>query len=105
MSVADLLGMGPKRTLVENADGSSTLTVTPPEFLGYRGATIKLNADQTRRYKKNYIEGKELAQKVFPDLSPSQREIIMSGINQDEWDEVTKEEENYDELMGAEHHI
>jgi hypothetical protein len=36
----------------------------------------------------------ELAQDVFPHLSSSQREFIISGITEEEWDEAFYEEEN-----------
>lgn len=33
----------------------------------------------------------ELAQRVWPNLSPGQREFIMTGITPEEWDETFKE--------------
>ena len=36
----------------------------------------------------------ELAQDVFPHLSSSQREFIISGITEEEWDEAFYGEEN-----------
>lgn len=38
----------------------------------------------------------ELAQDVFPHLSPSQREFIISGITEEEWDHAFGEIEEYD---------
>lgn len=31
--------------------------------------------------------GKELIQDVFPDLTPAQREFLMTGSTQEEWDD------------------
>lgn len=38
----------------------------------------------------------ELAQDVFPHLSSSQREFIISGITEEEWDHAFGEIEEYD---------
>ena len=38
----------------------------------------------------------ELAQDVFPHLSASQREFIISGITEEEWDHAFGEIEEYD---------
>lgn len=38
----------------------------------------------------------ELAQDVFPHLSASQREFIISGITEEEWDHAFGETEEYD---------
>lgn len=34
-----------------------------------------------------------LVQQAFPDLNMNQREFILTGITQEEWDEMFKEEE------------
>ena len=38
----------------------------------------------------------ELAQDVFPHLSSSQREFIISGITEEEWDHAFGETEDYE---------
>ena len=38
----------------------------------------------------------ELAQDVFPHLSASQREFIISGITEEEWDHAFGETEDYE---------
>jgi hypothetical protein len=38
-----------------------------------------------------------LIQKAFPHLSASEREFILSGITDDEWDELFVEEDSTDE--------
>tara|TARA_R100000306_G_C4367931_1_gene138556 strand:- start:1198 stop:1398 length:201 start_codon:yes stop_codon:yes gene_type:complete len=36
----------------------------------------------------NKWEGGGLIQEVFPDLTPAQREFIMTGITEHEWDDA-----------------
>lgn len=38
-------------------------------------------------------EGGETIQEVFPHLTPSQREFLMTGITDEEWDKYIKEPE------------
>lgn len=41
-----------------------------------------------------YLEGKGLLiQDVFPDLTPDQREFLLTGATPQEWDELFAEEE------------
>lgn len=41
--------------------------------------------------------GGEAIQKVFPHLTPDQREYIMTGITGEEWDEIFWQLEEYDD--------
>lgn len=38
--------------------------------------------------------GEGLVQNMFPHLTPSQREFLMTGITDEEWDKVFKEDRN-----------
>lgn len=38
--------------------------------------------------------GGELVQNAFPNLSPSEREFLMTGITPDEWDRMFGEDPN-----------
>ena len=49
---------------------------------------IAVTEDQLARW-----EGGELIQRAMPNLSPSEREFIMTGITNDEWDSVSVGEE------------
>lgn len=40
------------------------------------------------------IEGKEHIQDVMPHLSDSEREFILTGMTDDEWDEMFSDEED-----------
>lgn len=42
-----------------------------------------------------------LVQDIFPDLTDSQREFIMTGITDDEWDEIFNEYESWSEKQYA----
>lgn len=44
----------------------------------------------------------ELAQNVWPELSPNQREFIMTGISPEEWDETFKEPDGPEIELGDE---
>ena len=45
---------------------------------------IVCTKDQLLRYEK----GEEYIQDIFPNLSPDQREFILTGITSEEWDEI-----------------
>ena len=44
-----------------------------------------------------YQTGGKLIQQVFPHLSDEQREFILTGITQDEWDTLRHEDEGGDD--------
>jgi hypothetical protein len=46
--------------------------------------------DVTEEQLKAHYENGVLAQKAFPHLSDNDREFIMTGIVQEEWDELSK---------------
>lgn len=75
----DRLGMGPERE-IEKIGEFWLVTVTPPKWTGIEGkGQIFLNEDQYKRYKLWQQTGASI-QNVFPDLTPSEREILLTGI-------------------------
>ena len=53
----------------------------------------------TREQLDEYFNGDahgRMIQDIFPDLDPSQREFIMTGITPEEWDSVFPEEEEHE---------
>jgi hypothetical protein len=75
----DLLGMGPARTEEKLPSGNFLVTVTPPAWTGIpRGKSIELSANQYLRYL-SWRKTGVLIQNALPELSPSQREILMTG--------------------------
>ena len=51
------------------------------------GITRTRDLDVTEEQMKSWMNG-ELAQNAFRNLSPSDREFIMTGITDDEWEET-----------------
>lgn len=41
------------------------------------------------------FEGGMLIQRAMPNLTPNQREFILTGITQEEWDEMFPEDDDY----------
>lgn len=88
----DQTPFGPKREVEQQLDGSWKVTVSPPEFLGFKPSSIVLTADQYRRYLDWQNTG-ELIQVCLPELSPSQREILMTGLGDEDFHEVARDDE------------
>lgn len=51
------------------------------------GITRELDLPITREQYQNWVTG-ELIQDACPDLTPDEREYIVSGVYGDEWDEL-----------------
>lgn len=83
MSILDKMGMGPKREAVKNGKGW-LVTVTPPEWSGCTASSLQLTDDQYARYVMWCDHGR-LMQDAFPDLSRAEREILQTGISDDEF--------------------
>lgn len=47
-----------------------------------------MELDVTQEQLDKYYAGGILLQEAFPNLSPSEREFIKSGLTDDEWEEV-----------------
>jgi hypothetical protein len=84
-------GMGPRRNIVPNDNGTYTLTVTPPKWSGCRPSTIELSADQFRRYVAWTKKSGPLIENALPDLTSAQREIIITGIGPEDWKKLEDE--------------
>ena len=54
------------------------------------GNTVSMDIDVTPAQIVSW-EGGELAQNAFPNASPSEREFIMSGYTDFDWDEMFRE--------------
>lgn len=52
----------------------------------------------TEEQMKKFLNKEDLVQNIFPHLSPSDREFIMTGITSEEWDEeFLREDEELDD--------
>jgi len=58
----------------------------------FSGKTNTMNLDVTEDELKAWQAGK-LAQDAFPRLNASEREFIMSGLTEEEWDILFREED------------
>ena len=81
MSVADRTGFGPTRVVEIDGLGDITVTVTANKLFvpNAKPITICLTRDQYRRYL-HWLESNDLIQHCLPDLSPGEREVLMSGL-------------------------
>lgn len=82
---------GPKYKVTPEGD-NFRVDVIPPEWAGFKGTWIMLNADQFNRFQM-WLKGSILIQDAFPELNNSQREILMTGIGPEEWNENFKDDE------------
>ncbi len=89
MNVADRLGLGPKREAEPAGDG--WLVKVTPAF-GGEPAIVYLTGDQHRRYQQWLASG-TLIQHALPDLSDDDREILISGLGPDDFDELAADDE------------
>lgn len=89
MRLADRMGFGPTRTAVVVDDGW-IVTVTPPAATGLKGNSIRLTNDQYERYMAWFDVGTILIHHALPELTNAQREILMTGMNDEDFKEATK---------------
>ena len=92
MKPVDMLGFGPTRTAVKNPAGGYNVTVTPPAIVQLKGNTLHLTDDQYSRYCA-WISGGLLIQEALPELPNAQLEILMTGIGDDDFKAVTREDD------------
>jgi hypothetical protein len=62
------------------------------------GVTRTIDLPVTQEQLDRYENGQGLCQDIFPNLSPDQREFIMTGITADEWNNLFPPEEEEDEV-------
>jgi hypothetical protein len=84
MKPIDLLFMGPSREVQDNGNGMFTVKITPPAFVGGNGCSLTLTADQFRRYQ-SWLNDGVLIQNALPELNDTQREMLMTGLNDEEF--------------------
>lgn len=79
MKPIDMLGLGPKREAIQNKTGW-LVTVTS----GFGTNSVQLTEDQYIRYLDWHIRD-GLIHNCLPDLSPAEREILITGIGDQNW--------------------
>lgn len=90
MKPVTIMGFGPTRSAERVRAGGYIITVTPPALLNLKGASLHLTDDQYLRYQA-WNEGGLLIQDALPDLTDAQREMLMTGIGDDDFHEIAKE--------------
>ena len=76
----------PDRSAEKIGPDAWRVTVTPPPWSGFRCSSITLTDNQYDRYRE-WLNGAVLIQDALPDLSLTDREILMTGIGPDQWEE------------------
>ena len=80
MSLADRIpGFSPTRRAERLGPDHWRVYVKAPAFMATPETGVSLTEDQYQRYL-TWRSGKGLIQHALPDLTPSQREILMSGL-------------------------
>lgn len=86
-------GFGPKYAYGKNTDDDNyTVVVTPPTITQFGPSSLTLTEDQFIRFKIWLVNG-GLIQEMLPDLNDDEREILLTGIGPEEWDETFGEDE------------
>jgi hypothetical protein len=68
------------------------VTVTPPAMFNLPPREIAFPAEQTARFIEWY-EGRVSIQDAFPNLSASQRETLLTGLSDEDFDTFAGEDE------------
>jgi len=79
MKPIDRLPEWAPRRREEQRDQFWIVYVQPPAMFGLPEQSIYLSPDQYQRYKL-WRDGSLMIQEALPDLSPEQREILLSGL-------------------------
>jgi hypothetical protein len=66
--------------------------IRPPHFFNLPEVSVRLTIDQYRRYEK-WQSGNGLIQTLLPDLSVSEREMLMSGLGDQDFHKIAGSEE------------
>jgi hypothetical protein len=88
--------MEPKRRTIETTGTHVIVGVTPPDFMHLPEQTLTLTTNQYGRYCEWLAHG-SLIQYALPELTPSEREILLSGIGDDDFHRIAGGEDDEDE--------
>lgn len=86
-----IAGFAPHYGYKQIEGGKWTVTVTPPAFTELPPTSIDLSEDQFQRFQQ-WREKGGMIQKVLADLSASQREVLMTGIGNEDFHRITTKE-------------
>jgi hypothetical protein len=90
----DLNGFTPSRRVERHIDGNGyTVYVKPPKIVGeYPEVCVTLTLEQYQRYLL-WREGPLLIQDALPELSPSTREMLMTGLCDEDFQKIAHDPE------------
>ena len=89
----EIPGFVPSRRIETTADGDVIIHVQPPKLIGdYPEVSVRLTADQFERYL-NWRNRGELIQEALPDLTPDTREMLMTGLCDEDFKRVARDVE------------
>jgi hypothetical protein len=78
--------MKPRRRVVKSEDGY-TVFVQPPDMFKLPEVSVFLTPDQFDRYVR-WQAGGDVIQNLLPDLTISEREMLMSGLSDLDFDRM-----------------
>jgi len=97
MAFPKIPGMQPSRRVIETTGTHVTVGVTPPEFMKLPEQQLTLTTDQYARYVE-WLGGRVLIQDVLPDLTPDEREVLLSGIGDQDFRRIAGGDDEDEEL-------
>lgn len=69
------------------------VTISRQSMITGKRHSMDINMPESVFFERYYRLKKELIQNVYPELTPEEREFIISGITPEEWDLYIKEPE------------
>ena len=90
----DINGFSPSRRVEKNDNGRSyTVYVRPPQIVGTMPeVSVTLTLGQYQRYLL-WREGPLMIQEALPDLSANEREMLMTGLSDEDFDKFAADPE------------
>ena len=73
-----------------------TMKITKKSMVS--GITRTMELDVTPEQMDRFYAGLDLVQNIFPNLTTSEREFLMTGITNEEWEEMFGDEEGIPDL-------
>lgn len=77
----------PAYTIHNNEDGTYKVIAKAP-FGGFEPSEITLTSEQLKRFEEWRSTNRALIQDYMPELSASEREILLSGISPKDWERL-----------------
>ena len=89
----EIPGFTPTRRVERTPAGGYVVYVKPPDFVGTPEVSVLLTPDQYARYLQ-WRDGPLMIQDALPDLSISEREMLMSGLGDEDFYRMTKDNDD-----------